>query len=425
MKTAILCIGDELLDGRVRDENAYFLTGLAAQSARNIEEIRVIADDLAVILKTLEELRRFDEVVVTGGLGPTADDITRDAAAEFAGVGLVEEQELLRALKARFAARGAPFTANNRRQCSFPRGAQILPSQVGTAAGFSLQVESTTYYFFPGVPAEFRWFVAQYLPRVGQDDTNQMKRMIFFGLGESQVETLLRDAAARAKQQGVRIGYRAQRALIEVNLKGANPALQTIQGQVLERLGPWLVAEDDESFMERLARRLIEASATVAVAESCTAGLVGARLTDLSGSSRYFHEGYLTYSNDAKERLLGVSRRALEAHGAVSPEVATQMALGAKERSAATYALAISGIAGPTGGTDTKPVGTVDFALAAPEGVYYLRRHVPGRTRKHVRTLSTHTALALLLWRLEDRLLEHPLSGPFSEDAVKAGTLEY
>lgn len=403
---AILLIGDELLDGRIADQNGLFLQRRAQEAGVLVTEMRVIPDDLEVIRSSLEALCGVDLVVVSGGLGPTSDDLSRDAAAALLGVELTEEKRLTTKLQAAFEARGYRFTANNRKQCTFPKGSTILSTEVGTAAGFSFLFNQCTYFFFPGVPAEFQWFVDRYVP-LNPEDSRPRRRLIFFGLGESDVETRIQGAVALTKDRGVSIGYRAESSLIEVILKGANSDLLEVERAILKEIGPWLVTEDEESFPERLARRLLENKATVSVAESCTAGLLGASLTELSGSSAYFEEGYLTYSNEAKEGLLGVDSRLLKEYGAVSKEVVVAMAEGARARSHATYALAISGIAGPTGGTSEKPVGTVDFGLATPLGTYYKRVCFSGRPRQKVRALSVHLARALLLWHLEGRLEEH------------------
>lgn len=419
--TAILCIGDELLDGRIRDENANFLLQRASFSPFEISEVRIVADDRDQISNALRGLCGVDVVIVSGGLGPTADDVTRQAAADFLGVDLEEDSALLAQLRERFESRRATFTENNRRQCTFPRGATVLPTEVGTAAGFEISRGETRFLFFPGVPQEFRWFLSRYLPDPEEESRRPRKRMIFFGLGESQLETFLGEVAEEADRVDVSLGYRAESSLIEVILKGDNQALTQIEEQVHLQVGRWLVAEDEEGFMARVGRRLLEKKATLSVAESCTAGLLGAALTDIAGSSRYFQEGYLTYSNDSKIRLLGVDAQLIEEHGAVSPEVAAQMASGAGRQSGSTFALAITGIAGPSGGTAEKPVGTVDFALATPQGVFVSRRHFPSRSRQQIRQLSVNYAAAMLLWHLEERLDEHNVAGPYLSEQVEAG----
>ena len=419
---AIICIGDELLDGRITDENARYLIAQAGHHETRVKEIRILGDHRQEIAAALDDVDDVDFVVISGGLGPTADDVTRDAAAEFSGDELVENQALVDQLRRRFKQRNFPFSDNNRRQCQFPSSATVLASEVGTAAGFLLRRQHSDYYFFPGVPTEFRWFAHRYLP--GFDAKKQSpfaKKLLFFGRGESELESRLHEVAAQAQRDEVSIGYRAEFPVIEIMLKGPASASEAIEAGVRQEIGRWLIAEDDEAFSARVGRRLVEAEATVSVAESCTAGMVAAKLTEVSGSSRYFEQGYLTYSNESKLELLDVDPKSLKAHGAVSPQVVTQMAAGAKRRSGADYAIAVSGIAGPTGGSDTKPVGTVDIAIAGPQGVYYKRNHWPHRDRRQVRILSVYCALGLLLWRLEARLQEHRVDGPFSFESVRQG----
>lgn len=418
--TAIICIGTELLEGRIDELNARYLGEVSTRTDLQLSEIRVVADDPTRIRRALEETADRQLVVVSGGLGPTDDDITRRAAADFADTSLREDTESLRRLERRFDRRNANVTPNNLRQCRFPVGADILVSQVGTADGFHLRHRDTDYFFFPGVPPEFRWFVDRHLP-VDDQSPDYRSDLVLFGRGESDFETMLGDLPDRARDRNVQIRFRATFPLIELTVSGPPKAARDIEADIRDEVGPWLVADGDQSMAGRLGERLAEAGATVSVAESCTAGLVAARLTSVSGSSRYFGQGYLTYSNDAKVQLLDVDDRLIEDHGAVSPQVCTQMATGARDRSGADFALAVSGIAGPTGGTPAKPVGTVDFALAAPEGVYHLRRHFTDRSRREVRILSVYTAVAGLLWRLEDRLDDHSWRGPVDVDDVRAG----
>ncbi len=419
-----LCIGDELLDGRIADKNATWLGAQASEHGLELESVRVVGDDLDQIVNTLEEAsQRCDLIVVSGGMGPTADDITRDAVATWIGVDLELDQETLEILQERFAARGYPFSPNNRRQCMFPQGAEILATEVGTAAGFAVEKNGCRAVFFPGVPPEFRWFVDTYiLPEIGQPDARtERERLAFYGLGESQLESRLDGIEELADKLCARVSYRAEYPINEVNLKAGDAAtLDQMRQYVLERVGRWLVCQGDEAFAERLGKALLARNATVTTAESCTAGRVGAKLTEVSGSSGWFERGYITYANAAKTDMLGVKPEILEKFGAVSPQTVCQMAAGAKKAAGADYAVATSGIAGPTGGTPEKPVGTVHFALATPEGVWHRHVAFSNRGRDRVLTASVYTALSLLLWELEGRLDEHRVNGPFSDDDVWA-----
>jgi nicotinamide-nucleotide amidase len=419
-----LCIGDELLDGRISDANAAWLAAELGERGQMLDAIHVVSDDTDRIREALSDAAsNSDVIVVCGGLGPTADDMTREAAADWVGDEVVLDPEMLAELRERFEARGYPFTDNNRRQCTFPESAEILPTEVGTAAGFKLTSEGAEAFFLPGVPPEYRWFCRTYiLPEFAEEaDAIRARRFEFFGMGESQLETRLEGIVELAESVAGRVSYRADFPAIEVNLKASEEsALDRLAEHLLDRIGPWLIAEGDQTLPERLGELLVERGETVTVAESCTAGWLGKDLTSVSGSSSWFQRGFITYSNDAKSQMLGVDSEVLEEHGAVSPQTVCQMAQGALERAGASYALSISGIAGPTGGTDEKPVGTVEFGLATPTGVFRKRTQFPSRRRAAVREMSVYTAMALLLWYLEDRIDAHDAQGPFDADDVFA-----
>ncbi|MBA2662773.1 MAG: CinA family nicotinamide mononucleotide deamidase-related protein [Bradymonadaceae bacterium] len=426
-KINVVCIGDELLDGRTTDRNSVFIAKLAIEYGGEVSTVRWVRDDLEMIVEALEAAAQgADFVVVSGGLGPTSDDLTRDAAAAWAASRLVLDEALLTQLKARFAERGYPFTENNARQCYFPAGARILATEVGTAAGFELEQSGARAMFFPGVPNEFQWFAHTYLvPALPEGSLSLGKRRLkfaFHGIGESHLENKLGEIVALAKEVGGRIGYRASFPIIEVSLSAPDGAgLARLCEHVLARIGPWLVGEGDESLAERIGRRLSEAGQTVTAAESCTAGALSAKITEVSGSSRWFERGYITYANQSKIDEVGVSASALEQHGAVSLATVCQMALGARRRAKAGFALAVSGIAGPSGGSADKPVGTVHFALATDEGVYHRKVVYPQPSREQVRQASVYTALSLLLWKLEGTLAQHRVDGPFDDADVAAG----
>jgi len=407
----IICIGNELLDGRIQETNGHKLGQRAARFAHQLSRILIVPDDELAIEDALAS-SQADFVVVSGGLGPTSDDITRDVAARFAGVALQEDARARELLESRFNERGYELTLNNLRQCLFPIGAQILYSEVGTAAGFSFEHGQKRFYFFPGVPREFEWFCERFLK---WESTDQHSRQLyFFGRGESH----LADDLTGIEKLPVRVGYRASYPIIEVKISGSIEAVDDAARFILRKVGRWMVAEDDESLDARVGRLLKANGETVSTAESCTAGGIGAALTRASGSSAWFHQGFITYSNDAKVRALGVLPQTLEFHGAVSPAVACQMALGAKIAAESTYALSVSGIAGPTGGSPEKPVGTVHFALATPHGVWHRHRVFRSQSRSLIREATEIAALAFLLHALEGRLGDADTNGPFQPDDV-------
>jgi nicotinamide-nucleotide amidase len=419
-----VCIGDELLDGRISDKNASWLAAELGERGYMLDSVSIVPDDRQRIVDALDDASAHtDTVVVCGGLGPTADDMTREAAAGWVGDEVELDESVLAELRERFESRGYPFTENNRRQCAFPRTADILPTEVGTAAGFKLEKHDAQAYFLPGVPPEFRWFCETYiLPAFAAEDESVLShKFTFFGMGESQLETRLEGIVELAESVAGRVSYRAEFPIIEVNLKANSPdALQRLEEHLTDKIGPWLIAEDDQTLAERLGERLLADASTVTVAESCTAGWLGRDLTEVSGSSSWFERGFITYSNAAKAEMLGVDDDVLVRHGAVSAQTVCQMAAGAREAANATFALAISGIAGPSGGSPEKPVGTVEFGLATPTGVYRKRANFPSRGRAAVREMAVYTAMALLLWYLEDRLEPHDIQGPYDRSTVLA-----
>ncbi len=411
-EVAICCIGDELLDGRVRDANAAYLGRWCTEQGHSLIQIRMVDDQTSRIVDALDDLSDADLVIVSGGLGPTHDDRTREAAATFADDELVFAPEQFEALRKDFQARGRTLTEGHRRQCHFPSTATILPSEAGTAAGFRLARKGTDIYFFPGVPSEFRWFTDHVLPTGKEEPITEQLGLQFFGLGESDLADRLQPVVQDLESRGLKVGFRADFPVLHLSLSGPSTQLEDARQQILSHSAQWLIGDHEESLPQRLGRLLTDDGATVTVAESCTAGGLAAMITSVSGSSRYFHEGFITYSNQAKERLLDVPAELLEAHGAVSAPVVEAMANGARRRSDSTYALAISGIAGPSGATPDKPVGTVYIALSTPNGTQSALHQWPGRSRQQVRTLSVYAALARLLQHLDPSLLSAQRKSP-------------
>jgi nicotinamide-nucleotide amidase len=425
VKVEVLAIGDELLDGRVVDTNGAHLARELRARGMALSRVTVVSDDVAVIAAELAAAgRRCDVVVCSGGLGPTDDDRTRDAAAAWLGEGLRWEQAAYEEIEAKFRAFGVSITPNNRRQAEFPQSAQVLVNEVGTApAFFCAHPEGLRAWFLPGVPGEYRWLLERYvLPALrpeGEARSLSRRTMKFFGRGESALE---HDLAGLALPEGVMLGYRAHFPEVHVTVsawsgadgEGAR-AVEAASEAILGRLGRYLVAEGEEELAERVGRLLVARGERVTCAESCTGGMIAAMITEVAGSSRYFDAGYVTYANEAKERLVGVSGATLAAHGAVSGEVAVEMARGAQAASGAQWAVAVSGIAGPGGGSAEKPVGTVELALATPAGVW--RRGLSLRAgwgRVKIRQASAHSALAMLLRALEGRLQDDPgVEGPY------------
>lgn len=427
MRIGMLCIGDELLDGRTKEVNVQAAGEALAQLGLELDFASIVGDGLEVIEAALASASAHAQVVfVSGGLGPTADDITREAAARLLGVELELDDSALKLLRERFAQRGYIVTGNNERQCLFPQGATVMLNEVGSAAGFAMTYKETTFYFVPGVPRECRWFLEGPITAALKDQAEGAwplrRRFEVFGLPESHVEQRLDGIEALAQDVEGKVAYCARFPIIEVTLKArSSGAMEAMEELVTERLEDWIVGDDTEDLRARIGRLLIEQEATVTTVESCTAGGIAAALTDIAGSSAWFEMGWVTYSNVSKQEMVGVDGGTLERDGAVSAQVVAQMADGGRARADAQFALAVSGIAGPGGGSEDKPVGTVWFALSTPEGAYLHRGLFEHRSRAQVRELAVYTALTLLLWRLELKLVAHAeVDGPYPIEQIWA-----
>lgn len=370
---AILSIGTELTRGELVDTNASWLSDELTSLGFDVVWRMTVDDDVERIVEALKLLStRASFVVSTGGLGPTTDDLTTEAAAKALGVGLFRDEASLSAIQQRFASFGREMTPSNVKQADFPEGATILPNPVGTAAGFAITLGSCRFFFTPGVPHEMKRLYEDHIsPALAAHvaRTSHQIRLRMFGLGESVVGERL--AGLEESEPGLTIGYRASFPEIEVKVlvraateAEAQSRAERIALTVRERLGNIVYGEGDDSLAAFVGRTLRDRGMTLALAESCTGGLVGQLITAIPGSSEYLMLDAVTYSNAAKIRMLGVAEDDLRAHGAVSQEVACAMAEGALRLGGTDLAVSITGIAGPGGGSEQKPVGTVWIALA-------------------------------------------------------------
>ncbi len=403
MRVEVVVVGNELLNGDLADTNtARIATFLRARGLR-VHRGQTVPDEPQAIIDGLElAARRADLVLITGGLGPTEDDLTVSAAAQWAGVEMREDPRQLSRIRERFESRGYPFTPNNARQALVPAGATSLDNPVGTAPAVRMEIQRTegdgaaTLFFFPGVPLELARLLDEHLdPWLARHaPLRPLVSHIFhtFGKTESAVAGLL-DPLARDPR--LHVAYRAHFPEIQVSLhvedddpQAAGDLLGRVAGQARELLGPIVYSEDgSETFAQAIARLNAQRRAplTFASAESCTGGLVAAMITEVPGVSAWFQEGAVTYSNAAKIARLGVSPALIEEHGAVSEPVARAMAEGCRVRAGVDVAVAITGIAGPGGGSAEKPVGTVHLAIATPDGTEHRLRRLPfGRERTRI-----------------------------------------
>jgi nicotinamide-nucleotide amidase len=372
VKAEILTIGDELLRGEIVDSNKAFLSDRLFSLDIETRFHVSVGDDPADMEDAFRRATgRSDIVLVSGGLGPTRDDLTALVLARTFGRELQVDQTSLEEIKAFFARFGREMAPNNAKQANFPQGAEVLPNPIGTAPGCLLEESGTLFFCMPGVPRELRRMMdEQVLPRIAERLAGVEGRPVVratllrtFGIGESNLDEELADIA---REDGVSLGFRTAFPdnYLRVVARGATASeaeamLARVCDAIRERLGPLVYGSDAATMEEVVGRLLREHEKTLAVAESCTGGLVGERITAVPGSSDYFLGGVVAYSDRMKVALLGVPESLLLKHGAVSEPVALAMAEGARERFGADLAVSTTGIAGPGGGSDEKPVGLV------------------------------------------------------------------
>ncbi|MDP9000332.1 MAG: competence/damage-inducible protein A [Myxococcota bacterium] len=405
MTCAVLSIGTELTRGELVNSNAAWLAAELSAIGFEVVEHLTIDDDRPRIVSALGGLvGRTRVVVATGGLGPTTDDLTTEAVANALGVRLVRDDLSLEQIQRRFERLGRTMPASNAKQADFPEGADILPNPVGTAPGFGVRFDGCVAYFMPGVPREMKsMFEEEVAPRIRALAPNNLfqSHLRTFGLGESVVGERL--AGVERAFPGTTIGYRAHFPEIEVkvlargaSLAAARDICERATAEVRARLGTYVFGDADDTFAGIVGRALRARGWTLAIAESCTGGLVGHMMTREPGASDFLLLDAVTYANSAKSSILGVNEETLRWHGAVSSEVAAAMADGAKRVSGADVALSLTGIAGPSGGSDGKPVGTVYIALAHPDGATEVKHRVFRGDRAQVQTLAAYGGLQLL-----------------------------
>ena len=407
----IVTIGTEMLLGDLVDTNTAWLSARLAILGVGVYRHTTVGDNRVRIIGALEEAAaRADLVITTGGLGPTSDDLTNECLGVVTGREMVEYAEARRHVDVMFERFGRTPTENNYKQALFPTGTELIPNPVGTAMGALVQWEDTLFATLPGVPVEMKTMFGETLEpliRSRSDGAIISKTLHFAGICESALAEKVQDfldatdptVAPLAGQGRVRLRI-TTRANTE---EEAQEKIRPVEREVIARLDDYFFGEDDETLEGAVARLLEKRGATLALAESCTGGLLAKRLTDMPGSSAYFTEGLITYSNEAKERLLGVPHDLLLEHGAVSDPVARAMAEGARKTSGADYGLSVTGVAGPDGGTEEKPVGLVFVGISAAEGTSAEKLDLTAwaRSRDAIRERSTNRAFDLLRLRLE------------------------
>lgn len=405
MRAEIIATGTELLAGGVLDTNSLFLSEELLPLGIETAFKTVVGDSE----KDMEEafrraLDRADVVIITGGIGPTEDDITRKVAAKIVKKRLVLNEEALKAIHARLAGRGRDVIVANNRQALIPAGARLLHNPVGIAPGFFIDEDDAFIAVLPGVPREMRAMFNEGLkPALGERSRGKIfirrRALHTCGLSESAVNQAIQDVLKReepvvgltAKETGVDIRIISHQAGAE----RAQSVVDKTEASIREKLGDAVYGVDGQALEEVVGALLKQRRLKIAVAESCTGGLVGARITNIAGSSEYFERAVVTYSNAAKSELLGVPAELIARHGAVSGEVAAAMAQGIRQGAKTDLGLAVTGIAGPGGGTEQKPVGLVYTALASSQGVKTLEHRFLG-DREQIRMRASQMALDMV-----------------------------
>ena len=415
MRIAILTIGNELTSGRTQDANTGFIARACHLRGWPVKASLSVGDDEAAIRRALTfVMADADAVIVTGGLGPTADDITTAAIARAFGLPLVTDETVLAKLKEMFVRFRLTWTENNAKQAAFPKSARIVTNPVGTAPGFAIPQDGRLIIVIPGVPREVgRMFPEGVIPLLEETFPEVAPHVVMrtiktFGLSEASVDEKLADVDFA--HAGVGIGFYPNfpENHIVLTARDQSPAEahQTLfwaQGEVVKRLKPYIFAYDQDTLESVIAQFLTDKGLTLAIAESCTGGQVTDRITDVPGSSAYLERAMVTYSNRSKTDLLGVPEEIIREFGSVSEQTARLMAEGARKRAGTDLGLATTGIAGPGGGSETKPVGTVFIALASGEKTL-CRQYAYRWDRRRNKIIATQAALLLLKRHLAGEL---------------------
>ncbi len=403
MKAVIISVGDELISGKTVDTNSAYLADNLTRCGIATIAHWTVGDCQSTIARTITDAAAIaDIVLVSGGLGPTTDDVTRQALAEAMGTGLQIDPPSLEVIEGFFRSRGLTMAPINRMQAMVPIGAAVLPNSAGTAPGIAAAVGDAMVYITPGVPHEMkRMFEQQIAPRLPKGSGVILQKILHtFGMGESTVGEMLGELMTR--DGPVLVGTTVAAGLVSIRITASSPdadrgraCVQTLCTKIRQRLGEIIFGEDEDTMAGVVGQMLKKAGKTLATAESCTGGMIGQMITAVPGSSSYYLGGMITYHNNLKMSLLGVSEDLLKQHGAVSEPVARAMAQGCRARTGADYALSVTGIAGPDGGTAEKPVGLVHIALAHAGGTEHMRYAFPS-SREIVRLRASLSAMNML-----------------------------
>jgi nicotinamide-nucleotide amidase len=417
MDAIILSVGDELVLGQTVDTNSAWISQQLASVGCAVAAHATVPDDQPAIERAIREaVRGCDYLIISGGIGPTEDDLTRQALAAVMGVELELDETWLTELEKFFTARGRPMPPINRIQAKIPRGARMLFNHAGTAAGIHATVERCEVFVTPGVPKEMKaMFTRDVLPQITERAGGAVilsRTLHTYGMGESAIAERLGSQMMRNRNPSVGTTVSEGQVSLRVNarypsLDEARQQLEATSAACIKALGDLVYGQDDDTLPHVVANLLLarpEGENTVATAESCTGGLLAKMLTDVPGSSTYFHRGWVTYDPAAKEEVLGVGFSIVREHGLVSEPVAVAMANGARTRAGAAYGIGITGVAGPGGGTEQTPVGTVCIAVTSRDQQSFRTFNFPG-DREMIRDRAAKMALTLLRFLLMGRTM--------------------
>ena len=409
MKIEMICTGEEVLSGQIVDTNAPWFANVLMDSGLELQRKTTVGDRMEDLVSIFQDRSQHaDVILVNGGLGPTSDDLSAEAAAKALGVELEEDSDWLKHLESWHSKRNRKMPASNYKQCLLPKGAVLVDNPVGSAPGFRIKLNRAWLFFTPGVPVELKLMVMeQFLPFINSEfavsQATQLVKLVTLGHGESTLADELNEIEI---PPGITLGYRPSPPHVEIKIfargKPAISALPGYVGQVKNILGTALVTERFPTIAEEVHTLLQDSGKTLSLAESCTGGLLSSQLVEFPGSSNYLLQSLVTYSNAAKQKVLGVKESTLENHGAVSLETAREMATGARALLNSDFALATTGIAGPDGGSEEKPVGTVVIALCDKNTCWEQTVKLSNRSRNLVRIMSCAIAHDMLRRRLLD-----------------------
>lgn len=403
MRAGLINTGTELLLGDVQDAHLAFIAREVFPLGLRIEERRTVPDTDAIARTLAELFPGYEMLFVTGGLGPTSDDITRETTANLLGLELRQHPELLESLRQRLRLRGIKWAAGIARQADVPSGAQVLPNENGSAPGFYLKaninprISSPHLFVLPGPPRElqpmFRKYVMPILRPLAPSSAIEQRVYKVAGMGESSVEEAIGEKVLAIP--GIELGYCARPGEVDVRIIGKPEPIQQADAIIRSALGFSIFSTADETLEEVVVRLLTKRNQTLATAESCTGGLIANRITNVPGASSVFIAGYVCYANQAKINMLDVDPKLVERHGAVSESVARTLAEHARACARCDYALATTGVAGPTGGSPEKPVGTVYVGLASAELETIVKKFFFPTDRETFKQLAAQAALDL------------------------------